>query len=511
MASKAVKVKGWPPALVTPVPVGDVDRGDGDLAVDFVEALCVQVKDSVGGRAGEPMDLRPWQRNLIRAMYARRDDGRYRSKLNLVMLPRKSGKSALASSLALYDLFMGPNGGEVYSCAVDKDQARIVFATAKIMLERSPELSAQSKVYRDAIVIPATGSVYRVLSSDAVRKEGLSPTSVHYDELHGAPTRELFDVMSLAMAARIDARFTAWSTAGTKSDSTGQDSICYSLWQYGRRIAKREVDDPTFFMAWWGAAESADHRDPEVWKKANPAFGDLQDPEDFDSAVRRTPEAEFRTKRLNTWTSSQTAWLPAGSWDGLDISPAPTPHEDVEVILGFDGSFSGDASVVVGVTVEDEPRVFMVRAWEKQPTDRDDWRVDIGQVEQTIVEACGRWRVVEVACDPFRWSRSIEALEAVGVPVIEYASTSPARMVPATAKFYDAVTSGKIRHDGDPLLARHFQNCVLKVDQKGPRIVKEHRGSPRKIDAAVSAVMAFDRATMVREQIPESVPAIWVV
>jgi uncharacterized membrane protein len=32
----------------------------------------------------------------------------------------------------------------------------------------------------------------------------------------------------------------------------------------------------------------------------------------------------------------------------------------------------------------------------------------------------------------------------------------------------------------------------------GPRIVKEHRGSPRKIDAAVAAVIAFDRATVGR-------------
>lgn len=66
--------------------------------------------------------------------------GRYRSKMNLVMPPSKSGKSVLASSLALYDLLTGPNGAEVYLCAVDKDEARILFATAKAMLERSPTL-----------------------------------------------------------------------------------------------------------------------------------------------------------------------------------------------------------------------------------------------------------------------------------------------------------------------------------------------------------------------------------
>jgi phage terminase large subunit-like protein len=75
-------------------------------------------------------------------------------------------------------------------------------------------------------------------------------------------------------------------------------------------------------------------------------------------------------------------------------------------------------------------------------------------------------------------------------------------MVPATAKFYDAVVNGNVSHDHDPLLARHIANCAVKVDRLGPRIVKEHRGSPRKIDAAVCAVMAFDRATQVREAEP---------
>ena len=107
---------------------------------------------------------------------------------------------------------------------------------------------------------------------------------------------------------------------------------------------------------------------------------------------------------------------------------------------------------------------------------------------------------------------SMEALAEAGVPVVEYPSSSPARMVPSTAKFYDAVTSGAVSHDHHPTLARHLDNCVVKNDAKGPRVVKEHRGSPRKIDAAVAAIMAFDRATHVREAEPEAaVPAFFSV
>ena len=494
------KHKPWPPAILTPVPLADRKRSDGPLVADFIEALCPQVKDSIGGRSGDPLALRKWQRDLLTHLFARRADGRYRHRIALVGLARKNGKSALGSGIALHGLLMGPKGGEVYSCAADREQARIVFGSAKAMVEASPELSEQVKLYRDAIEVPSTGSVYRVLSAEAFTKEGLSPTLTIYDELHAAPTDELWNVMTLAQGARVSPMTIGITTAGVKSDSTGQDSTCYRLYQYGQRIAAGEVDDPSFFMAWWQGDPDSDHREPSAWPSANPALGDLLDVEDMASAAKRTPEAEFRTKRLNLWVNAQTAWLPSGAWSGL--ADAPPPDDDVEVVLGFDGSFSGDSTALVGVTVEPTPRIWLVRAWEKQPTDTDDWRVDIAEVEATILAECGRRRVVEVACDPFRWQRSMQEMAAAGLPIVEYPSSSPSRMVPATAKFYDAVMSGGIAHDHNPTLARHLDNCVVKTDRLGPRITKENRGSPRKIDAAVAAVMAFDRATWVKEAAP---------
>jgi phage terminase large subunit-like protein len=95
---------------------------------------------------------------------------------------------------------LGPTGGEVYSCAADKDQARIVFNTARRMVEMDPELSDLLKVYRDVIEVPATGSVYKALSAEAFTKEGLNPHLVLFDEVHAQPNRELWDVMALARA-----------------------------------------------------------------------------------------------------------------------------------------------------------------------------------------------------------------------------------------------------------------------------------------------------------------------
>ena len=507
MLNEKTEIRSWPPRWLTPVSDFELQSSRGWEASEFINAMCIQTKDTVAGRSGQQIVLRDWQKALLDNVFSVREDGRLKHRTALIGMARKNGKSALSSGIALWGLFMGETGSEVYSCAADRDQARIVFGDAKKMIEAEPELAAQAKLYRDAIEIPSTGSVYRVLSSEAYTKEGLSPTLVIMDELHALPSRELFDVMQLGMGARREPLLLAITTAGVKSDTTGQDSIAYSLYQYGQKVSRGEIVDPSFFMAWWEAPMDADHKSIDTWKLANPAFGDLNSIEDFESAVKRTPEAEFRIKRTNAWVSSQTAWLPSGSWEARE---AKREIIDKDVILGFDGSFSGDASVVVGVTVEENPYVFLLKAWEKQVTDDDTWRIDSLDVEKTIIQACIDYNVKEIACDPFRWQRTMQVLQDMGLPIVEWPSTSAARMIPACAKFYDAVTGEKLTHDGNPLLTRHINNAVVKIDRLGPRIVKEHRGSPRKIDAAVASIIAFDRATVSRNEPEPLVPGFFV-
>jgi phage terminase large subunit-like protein len=501
----------WPPRWLTH-DAESVSHKAQD-ALDFIDVFGLVTKDSISGKAGSRMVLREWQRDLIRNIYAQDEDGGFLRRFAMIGVPRKNGKSALASHLAVFDLFFGPKGGETYSVAATRDQARIVFGEAKRIVEWNEDLSKVTKIYRDAIEFTSANSVYRVLSAEAGGAEGLNSSAVWFDELHSQPNRRMFDVMSLSMGARgPEAHMVAITTAGVRADSTGRDSVCYDLYQYGQKVARGEVEDPSFWMGWWEAPEEMDHKDPATWELANPGFGDLNAVDDFESAVRRTPEAEFRTKRTNFWASSQTAWLPAGSWEACESDIALTPDE--EIILGFDGSFSGDASAIVYATIpkqEDEPvRVGLVKAWEKDLTIHDDqWRVNIAEVEQTILDFCqAHPKVREVACDPFRWQRSMEVLEDKGVPIVEFPSTSPKRMVPATQKVLDAVMENKLLHDGDGLLARHVGNAVTKVDNLGSRIVKDQRNSPRKIDAAVAMVIAVDRALTGR--IEQVVPQFFV-
>ena len=500
------------PRWLTSVPQEAIDRGDGDFLIRFTEAFGTITKDSVAGRSGEKLVLRDWQKELLKQVFARDEDGGLKHRIALLGLPRKSGKSALGSIIAAFALMdIKTQGAEIYSVAADRNQARIVFEDTKRMIQAT-ELKDHVKIYRDAILVPATNNVYRVLSADAPRHEGLSPTMVIFDELHAQPNRKLWDVMSLAQGARgKQAMMIAITTAGVKTDPSGQDSVAYTNYNYGKRIISGEIDDPTFFMAWWEAPADADHREKATWMAANPGFDDICAASDFESAVLRTPEAEFRTKRCNQWVSSQTAWLPSGAWDKLASEIEILPDEDY--ILGFDGSYANDSTALCAVTIpkdENLPKVKLIKVWEKD-FDKDDesWRVSIEEVKQTILDYVQEYpQVREIACDPYRWAVMMQELEDYGLPIVEYKTNLLNLMIPATQTAFETIIEERLVHDGNPVLSRHLDNCIVKNDHRGQRVTKEASNSKKKIDAAIAFIIALDRAMASR--IDEGVPQFFV-
>ena len=53
--------------------------------------------------------------------------GLFQKRTAVWSMARKNGKSSLITGLGLWFLFNGDEGGEVYSCAAEKEQARITF------------------------------------------------------------------------------------------------------------------------------------------------------------------------------------------------------------------------------------------------------------------------------------------------------------------------------------------------------------------------------------------------
>lgn len=269
-------------------------------------------------------NLRSWQVHILKQLFKTRE-GRRQYRTCLLMLPRKNGKTELAAALAIYFLlFDGEIGGEVYSAASDKDQAALVFNVAAQMIRNDPELEAQCDIVdsQKRIVHRKSGSFYRAISAEAYSKHGFNASVVIYDELHAAPDRELWDVLSTSQGARDQPMMLAISTAGYD-----RNSILWDLYAHARRVLENPSLDPTFLPILYEAPSDADWTDERVWQQANPALGDFRSLEEMRIACERAKqipahENTFRRLYLNQWTEQADRWIPVTAWDACCVVPA---------------------------------------------------------------------------------------------------------------------------------------------------------------------------------------------
>lgn len=483
-------MKAGPKAQVTaePLDLSALPRS-GVSRVDAFARGYLTVTRGKGARS--PFRLRPWQRDIVGRLFPARGP---RPRQGLVSMPRGNGKTTMAAALAAYGLFAdGVEGAEVVVVASDARQAGITLRQVARMVELDGRLAEQVQVFASRIYLPHTDSTLVVLPAEPGALQGWNPSLAIVDELHTVP-RPVWDAVALAAGKRDRSLTLAISTPGP-----AREGVMWDLTEHGRR-----GDDPSFTYVEYAAPEGCDVRDEAAWAQANPALGDFLYPDALRATVATTREAEFRRFRLGQWTQHTDAWLPGKAWAAC-TREGPIA-DGADVVVGFDGSYSGDATAVVAVEVGKPPHVDVIRFWEPPVGAPPGWQVPILDVEDTLREACRRWRVRAIVADPFRWARSLQLLAAEGLPVVEYPQSAQ-RMTPATSRFGEAVMNTALTHSGDPDLARHVANAVVRVDSRGTRITKEDRHSRLRIDLAVAGIMAHDYAATLAEQ---GGPQVWL-
>ena len=204
-------------------PSSHYDENLADYACLFIEQLC----HTKGTWAGKPFELIDWQEQIVRDLFGVIKENGYRQfNTAYVEIPKKQGKSELAAAIALL-LTCGDNEerAEVYGCAADRNQAKIVFDVAVDMVRFCPALSKRVKILESQkrLEYLPTHSFYQVLSADVANKHGFNTHGVIFDELHTQPNRKLFDVMTKGSGdARMQPLFFLITTAGNDTHS-----ICY--------------------------------------------------------------------------------------------------------------------------------------------------------------------------------------------------------------------------------------------------------------------------------------------
>lgn len=473
-------MKAGPKAAVDDSPLPFRPRSTGSARFASFASKFVQVPKGTGARS--PLRLRDWQRDLVGSVL----DADPRPRTAGWMLPRGQGKSTLVAALGLYDFFCGEEGAVVCVVAVDERQAGIVFGIARRMVEINNELAARCQVFKDKLVIPGRDAQFVCLPAEPKRLEGLDYTLAILDEA-GVANRDSYEVLTLAQGKRQQSTLIAIGTPGPNPDN----QVLADLRDY----AAEHPDDKSLVWREFSAAGFEHHPVDchHCWELANPALDDFLHRDAMHALMPpKTREATFRRARLCQFArDTDGAFLPGGVWDGLSTGKPVPPG--AEVVIALDGSFSDDTTALLVGTVSPTPHFDALHVWD--PAGDPDYRVPVAEVEQTIREACRRWQVAEIIADPFRWTRTLQALAAEKLPVVEFPH-SPSRLTAATGDVYSAAVNGRLSHSGNPVLAAHVGNAVIIEDPRGMRLAKASRSrNAAKIDLAACLVMAHSRAT----------------
>jgi len=475
----------------------------GGVVADWMEAALVHGE---GELFGEPYRLDAWMRTALLYLY-RFDPSTYKrvTRRAVFGVGKGNAKTEFAAAIALAEAvgpvvpWAGLEDGEwplerkspnVPIGAASRDQAGLCYGAAKAMVAHG-ELAPQFDLFDLEMRLKGRpGRVYRI-AAEAGTNDGTLPTAFVADELHEWTGRKerVHIVVGNSLSKRSDGLEVNISTAGDPD----QSGLLFNLYEYGKRCAAEAVDDSFLFMWWEPSNPEVDITNPDKLRgalaEANPSS--WRDLEVIAKRweIDRIPEAEFRRYHLNQWVTRGESWLPAGVWDGL-ANPARRVVDGERVVVGFDGSYNQDSTALVGCSLDGH--LFEVATWERPPHVAE-WRVDRDAVDAAVEKVFRRFDVVELVCDPARWSLYInEWVDRYGDRVVEYPNVR-ARMIPATAKLYDAAVNGLVSHDGSVVLAGHVANATVKEVPNGYVLRKDHPN--RKIDAAIAAVMAYDRAT----------------
>jgi phage terminase large subunit-like protein len=490
---------------------------------DRAVAIINRLTHTKGPTAGQPFRLRPWQETaIVRPLFATYRRGRRRYRTCLLMLPRKNGKTELAAAFAIHGLlFDGEMGGEIYSAAADKDQATLVFNVAAQMIRNDPELLADVEIIdsQKRIVHRASGSVYRAISAEAYSKHGFNASRVIYDELHAAPTRDLWDVLSTSMGARDQPLLIAISTAGYD-----RNSILYELYAHACRVQERPSIDPTFLPILYGAPADADWQDERVWAACNPALGDFRSLDEMRIAARRAREVPaqentFRRLYLNQWTEAAARWIPLTAWDRCQtVDPVAVFRARLagrRCYIGMDLSSTTDLTAIVAVFPRDDggcdvlahyfvPADTIPLRTTRDRVGYDEWVrrgyvtatpgnvVDYEAVRALLRAWAAVYDVREIAFDPWNATDLTTRLhDQDGFTCIPMRQGFSALAAPTQA-LEKAILGGTLHHDGDPVLRWNVGNAAAEQDAAGNIRVSKRRSTER-IDGVSALVMAIDR------------------
>lgn len=546
------------------------DQHEAAEGIAFFEEV---LKLNGGQYEGKPFLLLPWQSFVVGSIFGwkkiadggrryevgdiKRCDAR-RFRVAYCETAKGSGKSPLCAGVGLKgEVADAEPRAEIYAAATYKDQAMVLFRDALAFYDQSPELrkrliASGTGDKRWKLSHPASGSFFRVISSEKKGQSGPRPHMALLDEIHEHTDGTVIEMLRAGFKFRRQPLSFMITNSG--HDKT---SVCWEYHDMGAKVALGQIENDEFFSFICSLDEediTDDHYldDESVWCKANPSLeyglpgydyirGQIREARGMPSkmaTVKRLcfcvwTEAKAPAIDWDAWTSCEDKGYPVDilkgrrAWGGLD--------------LGQTGGLTAFALIFEPGYIEMEKvndiwrksekvhdPFWRLRVWfwipgggllRRQETDRVPyiaWRdaghiiaVDRKTIEYEFVivkmaELCGLFNVQKIAYDRWKMKDFKKEQERLGIALPEMIDFGQGfqSMSPAIKIFETKLANETMRHDGNPCLTWNASNVTAVEDAAENKKYDKSRSYGR-IDGIIATVMACGILEEGQKEIPD--------
>jgi len=509
------------------------DEKAATRAIEFFSFLRL----AEGEHAGKPFHLEPFEQFIVGSLFGWKGaDGYRRFRTGYVEIGKGNGKSPVAAGIGLFGLFVDEEiGAEIYSAAVTRDQAKIVFSDAEKMVEASPSLLRRIEKTVNNLAVLRTNSFFRPVSSEA---RGLDGKRVHIaliDEIHEHPSSHVVDKMRAGTKGRRQALIFEITNSGYD-----RNSVCWQHHDYSAKVLDGIIDDDSWFAyicqldpcedcQRQGKTQPQDScpncdqwTDETVWIKANPCLDVSITRKYLREQVREAmgmPAKQNIVKRLNfcMWTEQSVRWIDIGAWDECGQPVDRSELRGRPCYGGLDLSSTKDISAFVLVfppQMDGEPWKVLCRFWVpaenvRQRAERDRvpypaWIeqgfidatpgnvVDYDWIRERIREDANVFDIREIAFDRWNATHLSTQLQDDGLIMVPFGQGFPFMAAP-TKELERLIVGRELAHDGNPVLRWMVSNVAVKQDPAG-NLKPDKAKSTERIDGVVGMVMGIGRA-----------------
>jgi hypothetical protein len=328
---------------------------DEELPSDWLEAnfIIPTPRDPVTGEdlSAGPIRLADHQRRIINEALSK-VNGRFKYSTVIYSAPKKSGKSAIASAVALY-MASKTAFGQIYALGNDgknsKDRLYLPIWRCLNFHKQRGLLHKEARVNQVEAFL-SNNSHIEAIPCDASGEAGSEPTGVFYSEFWGyieENKRRLFTEMTLPPTLYGKAIRWIESYAGFM----GVSDLLWEMYSLG----KEGVPHPDFTDLVGRDGE------PVVWANHRAhvfMYWDTlprmvwQNDDYYQQEAQILSDSEFQRIHQNQWVSPMGSFIQSSWWAACSDPTVPklTKNSTVPVVLGVDAAISGDCASIAVVS-----------------------------------------------------------------------------------------------------------------------------------------------------------------